>query len=52
MNCFCTVSQRMLKEYVLHRSILGGTYVHICDQVTQHRDHGLSGEKLITVSFV
>lgn len=24
MNCFCTVSQWMLKEYVLHRSILFG----------------------------
>ena len=44
----------MLKEYVLHRSIFlgGGLSVHICDQVTQHRDHGLSGEKFITVSFV
>lgn len=30
----------------------GGLSVHICDQLTQHRDRGLSGEKLITVSFV
>lgn len=44
MNSLCTVSQWMLKEYVLHRSIwgrggVGGLLnVHICDQLTQHRE--------------
>lgn len=42
MKSFCTVSQRMLKEYVLQRSIWGGVgevlKVQICDQVTQHRE--------------
>lgn len=42
MKSFCTVSQRMLKEYVLQRSIWGGVgevlQVQICDQVTQHRE--------------
>lgn len=33
MNCFCTVSKWILKEYVLHRSIWGWGGLHICDQL-------------------
>lgn len=54
MNCFCTVSQWMLKEYVLHRSILflgGGLFVHICDQVTQHRDRGFKWREVYHCFF-
>lgn len=30
MSSLCTVSQKMLQEYVLHRSVMG-TSVYICD---------------------
>lgn len=53
MNCFCTVSQRMLKEYVLHRRIWGVLYVScLWSSNSAQRPWFLSREELITVSFV